>query len=313
MGSRDTVRRLLAGLVIALAASWVPAMAQRTTPLQVNAVVADAGLTRLTVRGVSFPTPTARYLMVYLRGSRLPLPILGGDANTIEAQLPPGLDPGSYMVVVADIRGAELDSFAATLGSSGQQGPTGPAGPQGVAGPTGPQGDVGPVGPIGLTGAQGPQGVQGLPGMMGPTGPQGFPGTPGKDVQFGVFYMSDANFTAPYTSAHFTQDFNLSFTTRNTNGGTLYLWATLAVTGQAGHAASPSSFWSAYFLGTKSGTGAMGSVPVVPGETNVIQLSTTAQLVTYDPNYNVTLELEGFADMPFTWKGGVIHWMIVWN
>ena len=139
MGSRVTVRRLLAALVIASAAALVPAMAQRTTPLQVNAVVADAGLTRITVRGVAFPTPTARNLLVYLRGSRLPLTILGGDASTIEAQLPAGLDPGSYMVVVTDLRGAELDSFAATLGSSGQQGPTGPAGPQGVPGPTGPR------------------------------------------------------------------------------------------------------------------------------------------------------------------------------
>ena len=314
MGSREAVRRLLAGLVIALATSLVPAMAQRTTPLQVNAVVADAGLTRLTVRGVSFPTPTRSYLMVYLRGSRLPLTILSGDPNTIEAQLPPGLDPGSYMVVVTDLRGAELDSFAATLGSSGQQGPTGPAGPQGVPGPTGPQGDVGPVGPIGLTGSQGPQGIQGVPGMMGPPGPQGFPGTPGKDVQFGTTYLNDANFTDPTTSAHFTANFNLSFTTQNTNGGTLYMWATLAVTGDPTHAASPSSFWSAYFFGTKNGGGAVsGQVPIVPGETNVIQLNTTAQLVTYDPNYNVTFELEGFSGMPFTVKGQVIHWMIVWN
>ena len=149
--------------------------------------------------------------------------------------------------------------------------------------------------------------------MMGPTGPQGFPGTPGKDVQFGVFYLTDANFTAPLTSAHYTVDFDLNFTTRNTNGGTLYLWATLAVTGQAGHAESPTSSWSMYFLGTKTGNGALDQVPVVPGETNVLKLNTTAELVTYDPNYNVTLELDGFVNMPFTMKGGVIHWMIVWN
>ena len=56
-----------------------------------------------------------------------------------------------------------------------------------------------------------------------------------------------------------------------------------------------------------------GNVPVVPGETNVIQLNTTAALVTYDPHYNITFEIEGYVGMPFTLKGGVIHWMIVWN
>ena len=139
----------------------------------------------------------------------------------IVADLPEGIEPGSYLLVVT-VPTRYLSLIAAlgvTLGAGGlqgepgqagpqgevgPQGPAGPAGPQGAQGPQGPQGATGlqgatgatgpagpmgptgatgPTGPQGNTGAQGPQGPQGPAGATGPEGPQGPQGLPGWSPQ----------------------------------------------------------------------------------------------------------------------------------
>jgi len=105
-----------------------------------------------------------------LAGSRPPIVSLSGqplqmrawNAEGLQAVLPAGLSPGTYLIEVANGSGA--NNFATADITIGAIGPAGPAGPRGPAGPAGPVGPVGPVGPSGL---------QGVKGDTGPTGPPG--------------------------------------------------------------------------------------------------------------------------------------------
>ncbi len=100
--------------------------------------------------------------------------------TAIQANLPAGLAPGSYHLVVGS--GREFPRFGlldVTIGSVGPGGPQGPAGPAGPQGSQGPQGSPGPQGVAGSAGPVGPAGAQGPPGPSGPPGPQGAKGIPG--------------------------------------------------------------------------------------------------------------------------------------
>ena len=126
--------------------------------------------------------------------------VLVHDPLAVVAELPAGLEPGTYPLVVGVTReehGArELNrpkklfaTLDVTLGSVGEQGPPGPAGPAGPEGPEGPQGvpgPEGPEGPQGVPGPEGPQGPQGVAGPEGPQGPQGVAGPEGPQGPQGV-------------------------------------------------------------------------------------------------------------------------------
>jgi hypothetical protein len=73
--------------------------------------------------------------------------------TSIQANLPLGLPPGSYHLIVVAGRGFQrLGSLDVTIGNTGLEGPQGPQGPPGVQGPQGPQGVAGAAGPVGPAG-----------------------------------------------------------------------------------------------------------------------------------------------------------------
>src|SRR2546426_7025949 len=83
-------------------------------------------------------------------------------AQTIAANLPAGLKPGTYLLAIykSDI------PFALADVAIGATGATGPAGPQGPKGDKGDTGAAGPQGPAGAPGPQGPPGQDGVGGLV---------------------------------------------------------------------------------------------------------------------------------------------------
>jgi len=118
-----------------------------------------------------------------------PLTLRSGSDTQLEAALPPGLAPGTYLLEVSTKGGnAQSDEFAVAVGAVG---PTGPKGDPGEPGPPGKDGEPGPPGkdgapgPPGKDGAPGPAGKDGPPGKDGEPGKQGEQGPPGKDGERG--------------------------------------------------------------------------------------------------------------------------------
>jgi hypothetical protein len=114
------------------------------------------------------------------------LPVIVSSTSRIDAQLPGGLTPGTYLLTVRRGTGSsDIAYFAVAIGENGPQGEPGPqgaTGSEGPSGPVGPQGDPGvpgAPGPKGETGATGPQGPEGPTGPRGEIGPQGATGPEG--------------------------------------------------------------------------------------------------------------------------------------
>lgn len=127
-----------------------------------------------------------------------PLVVTLATSTRIEALLPPGVPPGTYLLTLtigkyrdrksSDSEGPRGDEFWVTLGAQGPSGPQGIAGPAGATGQQGLAGPPGPAGPQGVAGATGPAGLQGPPGTagaMGLQGPAGSPGAAGKEGSIG--------------------------------------------------------------------------------------------------------------------------------
>lgn len=191
------------------AALWVAAIAMIATTSAYadngRVVITAISATSTTIRidGRGFTPKNARgvaplVLLGGAGGSLQKLTLVGAATDTtIVAQLPAGIQPGTYRVFVEEgsrrndhrHNDRDLDDAMETIdlaiGAIGPMGPMGPVGPMGLVGPMGPVGLVGPVGPIGMTGPVGPQGPQGLQGLqglqgeMGPEGPQGAVGPMG--------------------------------------------------------------------------------------------------------------------------------------
>lgn len=159
------MRPIVIALAVLLVAQALP-HAQRTPPPQLVIASAIVDADRLTIQGLNFGSVSGAVSL-----NLSPLHVLEWTDTWIEARLPHGLTPGSYLLGVARGRGTvEFDTFTLTIGATGPAGAAGPAGPEGPTGPTGPEGpkgDDGPQGPQGLPGPQGP------PGPSGPAGPQG--------------------------------------------------------------------------------------------------------------------------------------------
>ena len=140
----------------------------------------DLATGALVIDGVNFIGDTLELPVVELEGIEVIVDL--ASAEQIEATLPEGLDPGSYLLRVTGGEGAvRTDAFSLALGVVGPEGPQGSQGPEGSAGE---QGEIGPQGPQGVTGGQGLPGSTGLPGPDGPQGPQGLAGTVTHDLQF---------------------------------------------------------------------------------------------------------------------------------
>lgn len=103
-----------------------------------NGASADAEV--LTIRGVNFGDAAP-----YVALGGVPLVVLSSTSEEIEAQLPDGTAPGSYLLVVArNPHKIPFYLFDVTIGAAGPQGERGPQGDRGPQGEPGPQGPPGP-------------------------------------------------------------------------------------------------------------------------------------------------------------------------
>ena len=178
MKAKQHCRALVAALALAFAFAPHGALAQAARdPIVTHARANEAG-TVLQIVGIDFPTAA---LVVTLGDLATPLVVTLATPTLIEARLPAGIAPGTYLVTLGTGKGndrttAHGDEMWITLGTAGPQGPAGPAGAQGM---TGPQGLTGPQGVAGLQGVAGPQGPTGSVGAVGAQGPAGGPGPVG--------------------------------------------------------------------------------------------------------------------------------------
>lgn len=195
-----TPARLALALAIAgtLFAASTPIFAESSHQPAITAARAEGAMLR--IEGFEFG---AGRPLVTLGGVRLV--VVAATATGVDALLPVGFVPGSYLLTLSaakakreDDRGdsSRYDEFWVTIGAAGPQGPAGAAGPEGASGATGAQGLAGPAGPQGPAGPSGPQGTQ---GAMGPAGPQGIPGANGAAGPAGATgpagSLSASNFT----------------------------------------------------------------------------------------------------------------------
>ena len=128
---------------------------------------------QITITGQNFLGESKRDKLAVALGTT-PLTIVGKPTQTtIVATLPPGLTPGTYLLILSTSpMASDYDSFDITIGGGGG-GVLGPQGPQGSPGPQGPRGDTGVAGAQGVPGSPGATGSQGPKGDTGPAGPAG--------------------------------------------------------------------------------------------------------------------------------------------
>ena len=171
---------LAAALSTAMLSAVFPVFAADPRQPAIVEARADAGVLR--IHGVNLGGERPHVTL-----GTLPLAVVSVTATRIEALLPAGVAPGSYLLTVAFGRNdraddGKHDEFWVTLGSVGPAGATGATGAQGATGSMGPQGPTGAMGLQGPPGAAGPQGAtgpMGLPGVAGPTGATGATGAVG--------------------------------------------------------------------------------------------------------------------------------------
>ena len=201
------LRGLAAIAAVALSAAAPLATADSTRDPVITEARANDANTILQVIGIGLSVGAP---VLTLGTQATPLVVTLATPTRIEALLPPGIVPGTYLLTLttgkkkegkgSDAEGPRGDVFWVTLGAQGPTGPQGPAGPagatgqQGLAGPIGATGPQGPAGPVGTSGPQGPagpagatgsQGPSGLPGASGKDGPMGPAGDPGKEGPIG--------------------------------------------------------------------------------------------------------------------------------
>ena len=98
----------------------------------------DFAIGRLFVRGTSFGTTEPLIALNQVR-----LSVLSHTSVSIDALLPPGIPPGSYLLTVSYGAGvSDNDSFHVTIGAAGPAGPKGDPGDPGEPGPRGEPGFV---------------------------------------------------------------------------------------------------------------------------------------------------------------------------
>ena len=116
-------------LLLALAASPVLAAPGSPPQLVIVSASADVAAGTLTIVGTEFGDEPVVTL------NATPLTVVTSTPSQIDATLPPGLAPGSYLLTVS--RGpatTQFDAFNVTLGAAGPQGPPGGMGAPGPPG-----------------------------------------------------------------------------------------------------------------------------------------------------------------------------------
>jgi hypothetical protein len=186
-----TLRTLAAIAAFTIASAAQLASADSSRDPVIIEVRANAANTVLQVTGANLSDRTPK---LTLGAQARPLVITLLSPTRIDALLPAGISPGSYLLTLTtgkqkdggndsnEDRGDEFWVTLAAAGAAGKDGATGPAGPAGPAGVTGATGAMGPqglTGPVGPAGATGPQGSNGAAGPVGATGPQGPAGPAG--------------------------------------------------------------------------------------------------------------------------------------
>jgi Collagen triple helix repeat (20 copies) len=136
---------LTSALILAAAA---PARAQT---LNVLGVLPDAANGELVIGG----GPFAPGLRLFTGAGELNVKEIKPSSVRVS---PPGLDPGSYLLIAYQPSTGQFATFSFTLGAVGPAGKPGEKGEQGIQG---------------NQGIQGTQGSQGIPGVPGPPGPAG--------------------------------------------------------------------------------------------------------------------------------------------
>jgi collagen triple helix repeat protein len=126
--------------------------------LEITSTEADFAIGRLLIYGHNF---TLERPAVSL--SATALTVMSSIDTRIDAILPPGVRPGTYVLTVARPGNAptDSDSFDITLGAAGPEGPKGDKGDSGAIGPAGAKGDQGPRGDVGPQGPAGPAAASG--------------------------------------------------------------------------------------------------------------------------------------------------------
>ena len=185
------MNRILRGAIstsAAMAVLLLPstgAVADATPAPAISEVRASADNLLLSVIGTNFSGGTP---VIALGTLATPLAITLATPTRIDAVLPAGIPPGSYLLALTIARTtgrgddngeSRRDEFWVTLGGLGTRGPAGPAGSAGPMGATGLTGPAGPQGLPGSAGVAGPMGPQGPAGAQGPAGPEGPAGASG--------------------------------------------------------------------------------------------------------------------------------------
>lgn len=165
--------------IVAQNSSHVVATASQNS-LVIDTASVDTVTNRVTITGRNFGNSAPAVKL-----AEVPIAVQSYDFNsqTLIANLPAGLAPGSYLLTVTAGSGqnqtADFDLTTGAVGPKGPQGLKGDIGPMGPQGPTGAAGPTGPIGPIGPIGLKGDPGATGAAGVAGPTGPPGQQGPVG--------------------------------------------------------------------------------------------------------------------------------------
>jgi hypothetical protein len=171
----------------ALFAASTPGFADSSHAPAITEAHADGAMLRITGLELAGGTPK-------LTLGSAELSIVSATATHIDALLPVGVAPGSYLLTLTLAKSrndrsddnSKYEEFWVTIGAAGAAGKDGVAGPQGPAGPMGATGAIGPQGSQGLAGAKGDPGPQGPAGNAGPAGPSGPAGPGGKQGENGL-------------------------------------------------------------------------------------------------------------------------------
>lgn len=177
----NTWKLAVALLATAFSLGTTAARADATPGPIITEVDADAATAVLHIHGANFGTVAPRVTL----GNSAPLTVTLASPTQVDALLPVGATPGTYLLGLtlsqagkSSADSALNDEFWVTLGAVGPPGAPGAPGAAGAAGATGPQGPAGPQGPQGPKGDTGAAGPKGDPGVAGPAGADGAPGAP---------------------------------------------------------------------------------------------------------------------------------------
>ncbi len=141
-GCRATAMRIGLGCATVCVLAAAPAAAQ----ISILSAQADTTNDVLTVSGSPFAAGLREFLAL---PTVVELPITSVTPTQSVATLPPGIPPGTYLLIVYQSSTAKVATFDVTIGAVGPAGAAGAAGADGAPGPPGPPGPQGPPGPPG--------------------------------------------------------------------------------------------------------------------------------------------------------------------